>query len=54
MSVFSKKLIILWGQNDNQSKLKDRICILFFCHIHSHSHSALCNVHPVAFDSTRR
>ena len=26
--------------------LKDRICILFFCH----SHSALCNVYPVALD----
>ena len=37
-------------------KLKDRICILFFCHnhSHSHSHSALCNVYPVALDSTRR
>ena len=36
--------------------LKDRICILFFCHSHSHSHSysALCNVYPVALDSTRR
>ena len=32
--------------------LKDRICILFFCH--SHSHSALSNVYPVALESTRR
>ena len=37
-------------------KLKDRICILFFCHSHSHSHShsALCNVYPVALDRNRR
>ena len=34
--------------------LKDRICILFFCHSHSHSHSALSNVYPVALESTRR
>ena len=34
----------------------DPICILFFCHSHSHSHirSALCNVYPLALDSTRR
>ena len=34
--------------------LKDRICILFFCHSHSHSHShsALSNVYPVALEST--
>jgi hypothetical protein len=31
-----------------KTNLKDRICILFFCH--SHSHSALCNVYPVALD----
>ena len=36
--------------------LKDRICILLFCHSHSHSHShcALCNVYPVALDRNRR
>ena len=36
--------------------LKERICILFFCHSHSHSHShsALCNVYPVALDRNRR
>ena len=33
---------------------KDRICILFFCHSHCHSHSALCNVYPVALDRTKR
>ena len=32
------------------SRLKDRFCTLFFCH----SHSALCNVYPVALDRTRR
>ena len=26
---------------------KDRICTLFFCH----SHSALCNVYPIALDA---
>ena len=32
------------------NNLKDRFCILFFCH----SHSALCNVYTVALDRTRR
>ena len=31
------------------SELKDRICILFFCH----SHSTLSNVYPVDLESTR-
>ena len=34
--------------------LRDRICILLFCHSHSHSHSALCNVYPAALDRNRR
>jgi hypothetical protein len=36
--------------------LKDRICILSFCHSHCHSHSrsAFCNVYPVALDRNRR
>ena len=42
--------------NHQATKLKERICIFFFCHSHSHSHShiALCNVYPVVLDSTRR
>ena len=35
-----------------KNTIKDRICILFFCH--SHSHSALCNLYPVALDRNRR
>ena len=41
-----------WTSQLSYEILKDRICILFFCH--SHSHSALCNVHPVALDRNRR
>ena len=44
------------AEKETDIGLKDRICILFFCHSHSHSHShsALCNVYPVALDRNRR
>ena len=46
---FGSKVI---NRNSAKDWLKDRICTLFFCHSHSHSH--LCNVYPVALDRNRR
>ena len=53
-----KQPVLEYSKNSfhDKMKLKDRICILFFCHSHSHSHShsALCNVYPVALGRNRR